>query len=73
MSDSLFNGRRFRTFNVMDDYNRACLGIEVDFSLPGERIVRCLDRMALWFGCYPRQSRCDNGPELLLQALQIGR
>ena len=34
MSDSLDDGRRFRTFNVLDDYNREGLGIEVDFSLP---------------------------------------
>jgi putative transposase len=69
MSDSLFNGRRFRTFNVIDDFNRACLGIEIDFSLPGERVVRCLDRLAMWGGRYPRQLRCDNGPELISQTL----
>ncbi len=34
MSDSLYNGRRFRTLNVVDDCTRECLGIEVDFSLP---------------------------------------
>jgi len=35
MSDSLYSGRRFRTLNVVDDFTRECLGIEVDFSLPG--------------------------------------
>ena len=36
MSDSLIDGRSFRTFNVLDDYNREGLGIEVDQSLPKE-------------------------------------
>jgi hypothetical protein len=34
MHDRLGDGRSFRTFNVLDDYNREGLGIEVDFSLP---------------------------------------
>ena len=42
MSDSLGDGRRFRTFNVLDDYNREGLGIEVDFSLPSGRVIRSL-------------------------------
>ena len=37
MSDALEDGRSFRTFNVLDDYNRECLGIDVDFSLPSSR------------------------------------
>ncbi len=43
MSDSLEDGRRFRTFNVLDDYNREGLGIEVDFSLPSDRVIRTLE------------------------------
>jgi putative transposase len=43
MSDSLGDGRRFRTFNVLDDYNREGLGIEVDFSLPSGRVIRSLE------------------------------
>lgn len=65
VSDSLTSGRKFRTFNVIDDYSRECLGVEIDFSLPSERIVRCLDNIAMWQGCYPKQIRCDNGPELI--------
>ena len=34
MSDALWSGRRFRTFNVLDDFNREALGIEIDTSLP---------------------------------------
>lgn len=45
MSDRLSNGRKFRTFNVLDDFNREGLGIEVDISLPSERVVCTLDRI----------------------------
>lgn len=62
MSDSLSNGKVFRTFNVIDDYNREALGIEVDFSLPSERITRSLDQIIQWRG-KPNSLRCDNGPE----------
>jgi putative transposase len=64
MSDALWCGRRFRTFNVVDDFNREALAIEVDLNLPAERVVRVLDRVALWRG-YPQRLRLDNGPELI--------
>jgi putative transposase len=44
MSDSLSNGRTFRTLNIIDDFNREALWIEVDTSLPAERLVRCVGR-----------------------------
>ncbi|MBU3553938.1 IS3 family transposase, partial [Polynucleobacter sp. MWH-Post4-6-1] len=37
-------------FNVIDDFNRKTLGIEVDFSLPAERVVRSLDQIIAWRG-----------------------
>ncbi len=46
MSDALWDGRRFRTFNVVDDYNREALAIEIDLSLPSPRVVRVLNRIA---------------------------
>jgi putative transposase len=63
MSDALWYGRRFRTFNVVDDFNREVLTIDIDFNLQAKRIVRTLDRIALWRG-YPAKLRLDNGPEL---------
>lgn len=63
MSDALWCGRRFRTFNVVDDFNREALAIEVDLNLPAERIIRVLERVAAWRG-YPQKMRLDNGPEL---------
>ena len=68
MSDQLHDGRYFRTFNVMDDYNREGLGIEVDLSLPSARVVRALEQIIEWRG-KPAALRCDNGPEYLSQTL----
>ena len=42
MHDQLSDGRTFRLFNVLDDFNREGLGIEADFSLPAERVIRAL-------------------------------
>ena len=50
MSDSLDSSRPFRLLNVLDDYNREGLGIEVDFSLPATRVIRSLDRIIAWRG-----------------------
>lgn len=58
MSDALTNGRALRTFNVINDYNRECLGIEVDLSLPSVRIIRALKQMIEWRG-KPSAIRCD--------------
>lgn len=64
MHDQLEDGRSYRLFNVIDDFNREGLGIEVDFSLPAARVVRALDQIIEWRG-KPRQIRCDNGPEYI--------
>ena len=59
MHDQLEDGRSFRLLNVIDDFNREALSIEVDFSLPAERVIRTLDRVIEWRG-KPRAIRCDN-------------
>ena len=69
MSDALSNGRTFRTLNVIDDYNREALWIEVDTSLPAERVVRVLEQLLEWRGS-PTSIRMDNGPELISQRLE---
>ena len=43
MADRLGDGRAFRLLNVLDDFNREGLGIEADFSLPAERVIRSLN------------------------------
>ena len=62
MSDALMNARRFRTANVIDDFNREGLGIRAGFSLPSERVTEFLDEIAAVRG-YPKRLRVDNGPE----------
>ena len=70
MSDALLSGRKFRTFNLMDDYNREALAIEVDTSLPAERVVRVLEQVTEWRG-KPARIRVDNGPEFISSALGL--
>lgn len=64
MHDQLSDGRSFRCLNVIDDFNREGLCIEVDFSLPSERVIRALEQVMEWRG-KPRAIRCDNGPEYI--------
>jgi len=69
LHDQLADGRSFRAFNVIDDYNREGLGIEIDFSLPAPGVIRALDRIIEWRG-QPLEIRCDNGPEYISQLLK---
>lgn len=62
MSDSLHNKVRFRTFNVIDDFNREVLGIDIGTGMPAKRVTRYLDYLGESHG-YPDKIRCDNGPE----------
>jgi putative transposase len=68
MHDQLADGRSIRLFNVIDDFNREGLEIEVDFSLQSERVIRSLERIMQWRG-RPDKTRCDNGPEYVSGAL----
>jgi len=68
MSDSLSNGRAFRTLNIIDDFNHEALWSEADTSLPAQRVARTFDMLASWRG-YPKQLRLDNVPELISKEL----
>lgn len=68
MHDQLSDGRSFRLFNVIDDFNREGLGIEVDLSLPSGRVIRSLEQIIQWRG-KPQAIRCDNGPEYISSEL----
>jgi putative transposase len=68
MSDSLWDGRRFRLLNIMDDYNREVLAIEADTSLPALRVIRVLEHLKQHRGL-PKMIRVDNGPELISDRL----
>ncbi|MFT5642700.1 MAG: putative transposase [Janthinobacterium sp.] len=69
MHDQLADGRSIRLFNVSDDFNQEELAIEVDFSLPSERVIRSLDQVIEWRGA-PKAIRCDSGPEYIRAVTQ---
>jgi putative transposase len=68
MMDALYDGRRFRTLNVLDEGNREGLAIDVGMSLPSARVTAVLDELVAMHG-KPRALRLDNGPELTSIAL----
>lgn len=68
MSDSLTNGRQFRTLNLIDEFNREALAIEVDTSMPSARVIRTLEQVKGWRPL-PQSIRVDNGPEFIAEAL----
>ncbi len=68
VTDSLVNGRRFRSLTIVDDHSRESVAIEADFSLTGVRVTRVLERLALTRGL-PNVITVDNGPEFAGKAL----
>ncbi len=69
MHDALKSGRTFRTLNIIDDFARDLLAIEIDFTLPSMRLIRVLNRLIEQYG-KPNQIRSDNGPEFISKATQ---
>lgn len=70
VSDALADGRKFRSLNIVDDYNRECLAAEVDTSITGTRVVRVLERLHERRGL-PEVVVTDNGPEFAGRALDL--
>lgn len=68
VSDGFIDGRRLRCLNIVDDFTKQCLAIEVDTSLPGRRVVTVLERFAESRGL-PRSVTVDNGPEFISKVL----
>jgi len=68
VSDGLFDGRRFRSLTVVDNFSRECLGIWVDQSIKGEDVVRFMKRVS-WQRGIPERVFLDNGPEFIGKAL----
>lgn len=68
MRDTLYDGRVFRTLNVLDQGNREALAIEVGFSLPSRRVIALLEELVALHGA-PESLRMDNGPEFLAATL----
>jgi putative transposase len=70
MSDATTDGRKFRTFNVIDDFNREALVIRIARSFPAVKIIEILDEVASWRG-YPKMIRTDNGPEYISKEFAV--
>ena len=70
MNDTLWDGRRFRLLNIIDDYNREILHIESDLSLPTVRLIRVLEYLREFRGL-PQMIRVDNGPEFISHKLDM--
>ena len=68
VSDGFVDGRRLRCLNIVDDFTKECLAIEVDTSLPGRRVVSVLERLAEFRGL-PQSVTVDNGPEFISKVL----
>lgn len=68
MSDALADGRRLRLLNVIDDFNREALAMDVALSIPSEQVIDCLERIIEWRG-KPKEIRIDNGPEYISERL----
>ena len=70
MSDVLLDGRQFRTFNVIDQYNRQAMGILPELSIPARKVTAFLDRLIERYG-KPARIRSDNGPEFTSKWFQL--
>lgn len=70
MSDTLWDGRKYRLLNIVDDFNREVIHIEADTSLPTARLIRILEYLKEFRGL-PQTLRVDNGPEFISCKLDL--
>jgi putative transposase len=69
MSDAMFDGRKIRTLNVIDHFNRKCLGIKIGFNMPARLVIQSLEQIIELHG-KPKKIRTDNGPEFRSKLFQ---
>ena len=66
--DSLYNGHRFRSLTIVDNFSRECLAIEADQSIKGQDVVAVIERLVKERGV-PDRIQCDNGSEFISKVL----
>lgn len=71
MSDVLTNKRKFRTLNVIDDYNREAIAVEVAHSMPATTVTRLLDHIIKEHG-KPQRIRTDTDQSLSVRNFAPG-
>ena len=69
MHDTLKCGKKVRTFNVIDDFNREALHITIDSSINSSRVIQELEQLIDWRG-KPERIRVDNGPEFIASKMK---
>jgi putative transposase len=67
--DATSDGRELKFLNVIDEFTREALAIEVERSIDAEETVAVLERLAAQRGA-PANLRSDNGPELTAAILR---
>lgn len=70
VSETLFDHRRFRTFNIVDDFTRESIVMYSDRSIKSEKLVNIFNKLKVSRGL-PQMIVCDNGPEFISQNLDI--
>jgi putative transposase len=69
MSDALANGTKIRTLNIIDQFNRKCVSIEIERSFPSRKVIEVVKRAIQEHG-RPKGIRTDNGPEFTSHVFQ---
>jgi putative transposase len=67
--DTLATGRTIKMLNVIDEFTRECLAIDIDYTIDADAVVATLDRLAIERGRTPVYVRLDKGPEFVAHAV----
>ena len=68
MHDALYNGRKVKVLNILEEYNRQALAMVVDTGISSMRVIEVLDRLIEKYG-KPVCIKTDNGPEFISHIL----
>ena len=67
--DRTYDGKAFRTLNILDEYTRECLSIRVDRKLNSGNVIDVLTDLFIIRG-FPEYIRSDNGPEFVAKSVR---